>query len=176
MSQWEFLPWEIGWGTPTASQHKIFGSEKIHKLFLCSWRRLGSNLRSLDLKSDALPTEPPRHPGKRRAEGKRSEGGAHLLQPAHTSRPPSASPPVAPFGTRSRSGRGPAKSAPPRCRSPPSPAHRLHQSLWANRSLESLYRQQLSTISIFYGWTEIVNGWQQINMFLRLNTVNNCKQ
>ena len=33
-----------------------------HKLFLCSWHRRGSNLGSLDLESDALPTEPPRHP------------------------------------------------------------------------------------------------------------------
>ena len=35
---------------------------KTPKKFLLSWRRLGSNLGSLDLKSDALPTEPPLHP------------------------------------------------------------------------------------------------------------------
>ena len=51
-----------GLGTPTASQHNILDSEKTFtNVFLCSWR--GSNLGSLDLESDALPTEPPRHPG-----------------------------------------------------------------------------------------------------------------
>ena len=47
--------------TPIASQHNIFNSEKLSVL-LCSWRRRGSTLRSLDLESDTLPTEPPRHP------------------------------------------------------------------------------------------------------------------
>ena len=42
-----------------SSQHNIFDSEKLS---LCFWRRRDSNLRSLDLESDALPTEPPRHP------------------------------------------------------------------------------------------------------------------
>ena len=53
-----------GLGTPTASQHKHFYSQNSHKFFLCSWRRRGSNLRcfgSLDLESDALPTEPCRN-------------------------------------------------------------------------------------------------------------------
>ena len=36
--------------------------KNYHKYFWCSWRRWGSNLRSLDLESDALPTEPPRFP------------------------------------------------------------------------------------------------------------------
>ena len=52
-----------GLGTPTMSQHNIFDSEKLSQFFfLCSWRRRDSNLRSLDLGSDALATEPPRHP------------------------------------------------------------------------------------------------------------------
>ena len=41
----------------------ISDSEKLpHKFFLCSWRRWGSNLRSLDFESDTLPTEPPPPP------------------------------------------------------------------------------------------------------------------
>ena len=32
-----------------------------HKIFLCPWLRQGLNLRSLDLESDALPTEPPQN-------------------------------------------------------------------------------------------------------------------
>ena len=48
-----------GLGIPTASQHDIFDSEKTHNLLLCS--RRDSNLGSLDLESDALPTEPARH-------------------------------------------------------------------------------------------------------------------
>ena len=40
-------------------QHNIFDS---HKFVLCSWCRRCSNLWSLDLKSDALPTELPCHP------------------------------------------------------------------------------------------------------------------
>ena len=52
-----------GLGTPTASQHSMFYSENLSHFFLmCSWCRRGWNLRSLDLESDALPTEPPRHP------------------------------------------------------------------------------------------------------------------
>ena len=47
-------------GTSTASQHNIFDSVKLSHFFLRSWRRRGSNLQSLDLESDALPTEPPR--------------------------------------------------------------------------------------------------------------------
>ena len=52
----------LGLGTPVSSQHKLyyFESKKTHKCFLCSWRDL--NLRPLDLESDALPIEPPRHP------------------------------------------------------------------------------------------------------------------
>ena len=52
-----------GWGTPTASQHNIFDSEKLSILCVCSGR--GSNLGSwnpLDLEADALPIESPRHP------------------------------------------------------------------------------------------------------------------
>ena len=49
-----------GLGTPTASQQNNFDSEKLTILCVCS--RRGSNLGSLDLKSDALPIEPPRHP------------------------------------------------------------------------------------------------------------------
>ena len=46
-----------GLGTPTTSQHNILNSEKLSQfLFLCSWR--GSNLRSMDLESDALYTKP----------------------------------------------------------------------------------------------------------------------
>ena len=33
-----------------------------HRFVLCSWCRRGSSLGFLDLESDALPTEPPRHP------------------------------------------------------------------------------------------------------------------
>ena len=38
------------------------GKKTSHTVFLCSWRRRGSNLGSLDLEFDALPTEPPRLP------------------------------------------------------------------------------------------------------------------
>ena len=48
---------------PTASQHNIIDSGKAHKLSLCS--RRDSNLGPLDLESDALPIEPPRHPDRR---------------------------------------------------------------------------------------------------------------
>ena len=45
-------------GTPTTSQHKTFLTWKnFQYFFLSSWR--GSNLRSLDLESAALATEPP---------------------------------------------------------------------------------------------------------------------
>ena len=51
-----------GFDTPTASHHNIFDLEKWSQFFLlCSWRRRGSNLGSLDLESDTLPTEPPLH-------------------------------------------------------------------------------------------------------------------
>ena len=46
-------------GTPTASQHNLFDSEKS-KVLLCSWR--DSNSRLLDLQSNALTTEPTLHP------------------------------------------------------------------------------------------------------------------
>ena len=63
-----------GLGTPTASQRNIFDSEK-HIFFLCSLR--GSNLGSLVLESDAVPTEPPCHPTdvdeKLNINGKRKE-------------------------------------------------------------------------------------------------------
>ena len=50
-----------GLGTPTASQHNLFESDKhSDNLFLCSWRRW--NLGPLDHESDALPIKPPRHP------------------------------------------------------------------------------------------------------------------
>ena len=39
-------------GTPTASLYNIFDSEKLN-VFLCSWR--DSNLRPLELESDAVP-------------------------------------------------------------------------------------------------------------------------
>ena len=48
-----------GLGTPTQVS-KTFLLGKTHKVFLCSWRH--SNLRPLDLESDALPVEPHRHP------------------------------------------------------------------------------------------------------------------
>ena len=35
-------------------------NKKTHNFFLCSWRRRGSNPGSVNLESDALPTEPPR--------------------------------------------------------------------------------------------------------------------
>ena len=51
-----------GLGTQTASQDNIFFTLKnSHKFVLLSWRSRGSNLRSFDLESDALPPEPPRH-------------------------------------------------------------------------------------------------------------------
>ena len=44
-----------------SSQHFDLGGKKTDNFFLCSWR--GSNLRSLDLESDAVPNfEPPCHP------------------------------------------------------------------------------------------------------------------
>ena len=49
-----------GLGTPTASQHSILPRKNSHNFCVCSWR--GLNLGSLDLESDALPIEPPRHP------------------------------------------------------------------------------------------------------------------
>ena len=38
--------------------HRQHLTQKKYHIFLCSWK--GSNLRSLDLESDALPIEPPR--------------------------------------------------------------------------------------------------------------------
>ena len=46
----------------TDSKSPHFWLWKTLKFVLCSWRRWGSNLRSFDLESNALPTEPPRHP------------------------------------------------------------------------------------------------------------------
>ena len=52
-----------GWAHPTASQHNIFDSGKTLTNFSCAPDADGgSNLGSLDLESDALTTEPPRHP------------------------------------------------------------------------------------------------------------------
>ena len=45
-----------GLGTQTTSQHNIFDLDKLSHIFG------GSNLGSLDLESDALPVEKPRHP------------------------------------------------------------------------------------------------------------------
>ena len=44
----------------TTSQRNILTRKNFHKVFLCSWRC--SNLRSLDLESNALPIEQPGHP------------------------------------------------------------------------------------------------------------------
>ena len=46
---------------PTASQHNIFDSEKVWQVFLVLLMQTGFEPRVLDLESDALPTEPPRH-------------------------------------------------------------------------------------------------------------------
>ena len=52
-------------GTPTANQHNIFDSEKIALFFSRVPDTDGSsNLGSLNLESDALTTEPPRHPAR----------------------------------------------------------------------------------------------------------------
>ena len=51
----------IRMGTDESAQH-FWLRKKSHKFFLCSW--WGSNLGSLDLESDALPIDPPRHPPK----------------------------------------------------------------------------------------------------------------
>ena len=48
-----------GLGTPTVSQHNMFDSEKLIKFFVLL---VGFELGSWDVKSDALPIEPPRHP------------------------------------------------------------------------------------------------------------------
>ena len=60
---WPFVCLRIhtgGLGTPTASQHNVH-SEKL-KDFLLLLTRRDSNPRSLDLQSNALTTEPTRHP------------------------------------------------------------------------------------------------------------------
>ena len=52
-------------GTPTASQH-IFDSENLSQFVLVLMSRSGGIRTSpvfLDTESDAVPTEPPRHPG-----------------------------------------------------------------------------------------------------------------
>ena len=49
-----------GLGTPTASQHNIFDSEKLSQICIVLLTQ-SSNLGSLDLESDALPIEPPHH-------------------------------------------------------------------------------------------------------------------
>ena len=46
--------------TNSESAHFWLG-KTLTNLFVCSWCRWGSNLWSLDLESDALPTEPPSH-------------------------------------------------------------------------------------------------------------------
>ena len=59
---WSFLCMRTHTGVGH-SQQKVsttFWLRKTHKFCLCSWR--GSNLGSVDLESDTLPTEPPRHP------------------------------------------------------------------------------------------------------------------
>ena len=48
--------------TPTASQHNIFDSEKFNLFFLVLLTRRDSNLSPMDLESNALRIEPPRHP------------------------------------------------------------------------------------------------------------------
>ena len=50
-----------GLGTPTSSQRNIFDSEKLSEMVLVLLTQADSNLQSLDLESDALATEPPRH-------------------------------------------------------------------------------------------------------------------
>ena len=53
----------VGLGTPTASQHSMFDSEKQSQFFLVLLTQTRFEPRgSLDLESDALSTEPPRHP------------------------------------------------------------------------------------------------------------------
>ena len=49
-------------GTPTASQNNILTRTNSHRYVVYFCGRRGSNLGSLDLESDALPTEPSRHP------------------------------------------------------------------------------------------------------------------
>ena len=59
---WSFLRMHIhtGVGHTDSESAQHFWLGKTHKFFLCSW--LDSNLGPLNLESDALPTEPPRHP------------------------------------------------------------------------------------------------------------------
>ena len=54
-----------GLGTPTANQHNIFDSEKLSPNCSCApdWVRTRVTDVIEFLKSDALPVEPPRHPG-----------------------------------------------------------------------------------------------------------------
>ena len=51
----------VGHTGSESAQHFWLGKNS-HKFVLCSWRRRDSNIRSLDLESNALPTESPRHP------------------------------------------------------------------------------------------------------------------
>ena len=52
--------WALPLGTLTASQRNIFDSETLLKVFLVLL--MGFELESWNVKSDALPIEPPRHP------------------------------------------------------------------------------------------------------------------
>ena len=72
----------------------FFYSEKPHNFFLCFWR--GSNLGSLDLESDALPIEPPRHflSEANYDHMGNGEGGGGVTNPPPP--PPLPSPPVTP--------------------------------------------------------------------------------
>ena len=61
MRTWSFLCVRIhtGVGHTDSESAQHFWLGKTDNFFLCSWR--DSNLRSLDLESNTLPTEPPRH-------------------------------------------------------------------------------------------------------------------
>ena len=51
-----------GWCTPTTSKHNIFDSDKLFWFLYCAPDRGPVRTSGLmDLESDALPTEPPRH-------------------------------------------------------------------------------------------------------------------
>ena len=52
-----------GVGHTTASQHKLFDSEKLTQVFLVLLTGFDPLTRALDLQSNALTTEPTRHPG-----------------------------------------------------------------------------------------------------------------
>ena len=57
---WSFLC--VRGHTDSESAQLFWPRKTLTNFLLCSWRRLDSNLQSLDFESDALPTEPPRHP------------------------------------------------------------------------------------------------------------------